>query len=91
MGGLGDGYAFQSSIQTNCTALNIQSIFTGGSGNGYNFRENIQVACTPQNLQSIFSGGNGNGYNFKENIQEFDGVEIIFNDKISNKNGLELL
>ena len=28
---------------------------------------------------------------FKENIQEFDGVEIIFNDKISNKNGLELL
>ena len=69
VGGLGDGYAFQSSIQTNCTALNIQSIFTGGSGNGYNFRENIQVACTPQNLQSIFSGGNGNGYNFKENIQ----------------------
>ena len=28
---------------------------------------------------------------FKENIQEFDGVELIFNDKISNKKGLELL
>mgnify|MGYP006181564381 CR=1 FL=1 len=28
---------------------------------------------------------------FKESIQEFDGVELIFNDKISNKDGLELL
>ena len=69
MGGLGDGYAFQSSIQTNCTALNIQSIFTGGNGNGYNFKENIQVVCAAQALQSIFSGGNGNGYGYKENIQ----------------------
>ena len=28
---------------------------------------------------------------FQENIQEFDGVELIFNDKINNKKGLELL
>ena len=28
---------------------------------------------------------------FKECIQEFDGVELIFNEKISNKDGLELL
>ena len=28
---------------------------------------------------------------FKESIQDFDGVELIFNDKISNEKGLELL
>ena len=28
---------------------------------------------------------------FKESIQEFDNVELIFNDKISNQKGLELL
>ena len=28
---------------------------------------------------------------FKDSIQEFDGVELIFNDKISNQKGLELL